>query len=114
MIVLAHCSIYLPEDLVRLIDSFLLWDLNSIRFVEHLKKNPTRNKMLQLINSSMSRKHGFYPNYQPDTEDEHWAFGNLECENVWFQAINCRVCGGYIVSHTSLTKITECGCLRDE
>jgi len=99
-IILDKIPYFIPQDLYASIESFLVWDKNSMKYAIFRSNQPEIKNIHRLIHNGKTRKNGFNGNY--DTEDEHWVFSY---HNVQLQAINCAVCGNYILTNTDTIPI---------
>ena len=108
-LILQHLSI-LPE-LQEIVKSYLFYDTKTAEY-QHRKR---LRMILNVINSSWSRKNGFMGQEEADTEVEHWLFCT---EELQLQAASCRVCGNYCASDTMYTYVLSecliCECIRTE
>lgn len=82
----------LPEELLTLIHSFVTWDVTSMSYAIHVSQKQPRKFLNSWVPTTMNRKNGFHGQEESNTEDEHWALGNIE---ICLQAINCKTCGNY-------------------
>lgn len=105
--------VHLPDEIIRIIHSFVIWDVTSMSFAVHISKKPVKQFIHSWLLTTMNRKNGFRGQQEPDTEDEHWALGNglHRC----LQAINCKRCGNYkfasMILLTPLHPSLRCHCL---
>ena len=99
-----------PEELVK---SFAFRDT---KFYEIHHKIRMR-AILQTIHESSSRKNGFNdPEDVENTVVEHWMFAP-QTYDFQLQAINCRVCGNYLMTSTyelfyAMSDCAVCTCDR--
>ena len=74
--------------------------------------------VLQTIDGCYSRKKGFRnEEYIPDYEVEHWFIATLHTDEFSMQAINCSMCGNYLMTKTytlffALSECSVCNCDR--
>lgn len=106
----------LPVGPAKEILGFLFWDKRDHRFARHLRqKFPGYDQCLKMVDNAKSRKNGFIhgdllqENFDMDTED--WIF-EVEQEDLFLQADNCRVCGGYSFSNNTsgIARLVLCHC----
>jgi len=108
-IILSKCEVHVPEEIVRHVHSFVMWDVCTMEFARHLSSKVCQRKIREFIHACMSRKNGFHKQEIFDSENEHWAFG--DGDEVILQAINCSRCGKYIHAHTKgLPGRLKCQC----
>ena len=108
-----HRTSLLPEiqDLVK---SFAFVDMKSYA-TEHKQK--MRN-VLQTIDDCYSRKNGFRDEEDvSNSEAEHWFIAPFHSEEFSMQAINCSMCGNYLMTNTyevffALSECSVCTCDR--
>ena len=102
----------LPE-LQELVKSFAFRDT---KFYEIHHKIRMR-AILQTIHESSSRKNGFNdPEDVENTVVEHWMFAP-QTYDFQLQAINCRMCGNYLMTSTyqlfyAMSECSVCNCDR--
>ena len=113
-IICQKMSICLPFEMIQEIDRFLKWDITSFDFIRHVNKKTKKDELHQLFDYCMNRKNGFCGQEDENTEDPHWVFGcTWLCpyEKISLQAINCSICGNYIVSRNeSIPFSIRCNC----
>jgi hypothetical protein len=88
----------LPFSILDIIKSFLFYDIKTYEIIENTKLN--KEKFLYLIdNSFLNRSNNFDDMSDYSDNLEHWAFGFGENsdEKLSMQAINCYLCGNYIL-----------------
>jgi len=101
------------EDLQSLIKDFCFYDTKSWETIQFIKSKKNRINHL-LKNASISRANaedGFFLD-GPDT-DEHWVFyvyDHEDGENPQFQAMNCSLCGNYLMTHVDIPEKMQCNC----
>jgi hypothetical protein len=103
----------LPE-IQDLIKSFAFRDTHSDK-MQH--KHHMRDT-LQTIDDCYSRKNGFRDQeHSPDSDDEHWFVAPLHTNEFTMQAINCHLCGNYLMTKTweiffAMSPCSVCTCDR--
>ena len=104
-------TLLLPEmqDLVK---SFAFRDTH----IDQMRHRHRMRNVLQTIDECYSRKNGFRE-YVPDSDSEHWWIAPLHSDEFNMQAINCNVCGNYLMTSTyeiffALSQCSICTCDR--
>jgi len=103
-----------PEDLQSLIKDFCFYDTKSWETIQFIKSKKNRiNHLLKNASISRANPDDFFLD-GPDT-DEHWSFyvyDHEDGENPQFQAVNCYLCGNYVVTGTGvhIPEKIQCNC----
>jgi hypothetical protein len=85
-------NLNLPTEIVDIINKFVDYDINSIKYAKHLA---TKNPNLEKIKNAISRNNP--RDYFDEDDNGHWIYGfeNDSNEHLQLQCIHCIKCGNY-------------------
>jgi hypothetical protein len=88
----------------------VLYEIKSFAFYDSKKvHNIKMTKIVDCFKNAMVSRAKPDTFYEDPDNEEHWCIclSSDECDEVQFQAINCKICGNFIVSDTQLSMIDE-------